>query len=257
MPAIETLIPTNFTPAELTDYIERYAQIAKNHTPFTLKPGDLEEGATVEINYVRKKFTLKQTEAILSQCKARDVSVHGVICAANLLALKDIFGTEGQLDLSCHSPIDVRARLEPAVARDTLFSAAVGCTHVQHITADDTLQSIGEAVSATITNHIDSGDLFKSMLTYQETRLTNKLPSSIGITNVGSVNTIPISHKLKFQSIQLIPRIPLPLLTASVITSGDKLTITYPYAKPFYSGNTIKKIAEQAAINLLGMIENA
>ena len=250
MPAIENLIPTHFSSAELQDYIDRYAATSKQYQPFTVKPADLGD-ATVEISYVRKKFTLKQTRAILDHCKAHNVSVHGMICAANLLALRDLFGKDGQLDLSCHSPIDVRSRLTPALANNAMFSAAIGCAHVQAVSPETSLWTLAEAVSNTIKNHIESGDIFKSLLTYKETRLKSKLATSFGVTNVGKVDLPRPSRKLKLISMSFIPRIPLPMLTASVITSGDKLTITYPYAKPFYSATTIKKIAEQAATYLL------
>jgi hypothetical protein len=86
---------------------------------------------------------------------------------------------------------------------------------------------------------------------YKETRLKSKLAVSIGITNLGIVNLLQPSHKLKLLSINFIPRIPLAMLSACATTSGDKLTITYPYAKPFYSTNVIKKLAERAANYLL------
>ncbi len=250
MPAIENLIPTQYTEAELSNYIERYQKMAASYHPFVVKA--VEQGeAAVEMSYVRKKFTLKQTKAIIENCKKHHVSVHGALCAANLLALKELYGKEGNLDLSCHSPIDVRARLEPAVSNNAMFSAAIGCGHVETVTPETTLWALGENISTTIKNHIESGDIFKSMLTYKEMRLKSKLACSIGITNVGVVNLPPKFGKLKLTALTLIPRIPLPMLTASAITSGDKLTITYPYAKPFYSGNVIKKIAEQAATYLL------
>lgn len=250
MPAIENLIPNHFTEAELEDYIERYEQITKNHQPFTLKAVD-QDDAAVEIGYVRKKFTLKQTKTILENCEKHNVSVHGAICAANLLALRDLFGVEGYLDLSCRSTVDVRSQLEPAIANNAMFSAAVGCVHCEKVSPDMSLWILGDAISNTIANYIASGDVFKSMLTYKDARLKSHFPSSIGVINVGFVKLSQPNYKLKLLAINFIPRIPLPVLSACVITSGDKLTITYPYAKPFYSGNVIKKIVERAANYLL------
>jgi hypothetical protein len=142
MPAIEDLIPNNFTEAELSDYIERYTQTAKSIQPFTIKTAELGD-TPIEINYVRKKFTLKQTKTFLENCKTHQVSAHGAICAANLLALRDLFGENGPLDLSCHSPINVRARLEPPIANQAMFSAAIGCAHYQTVSPDISLWTLG------------------------------------------------------------------------------------------------------------------
>jgi NRPS condensation-like uncharacterized protein len=251
MPAIENVTPT-FTDAELTDYIARYNHTISNHNPFAIKPADIEDKA-IEIHYVLKKFTLKQTKAILEHCKAHNASVHSVISAANLLAMKDLFGENGQLNLSCHSPINVRPYLTPTIDNNALFSAAIGCTHFQNVTSEMSIWTLANNISDTIKNHIANGDIFKSILTYKETRLKSNLAVSIGITNVGKVKLAQRFRKLKLESINFIPRIPLPMLSACVVTSGDKLTITYPYAKPFYSGNVIKKIAEQTAQYLLNL----
>ena len=250
MPAIETLIPSDFSEAELEEYIERYAATAKQFSPFAITPAEKGD-ASVEMGYVRKKFSLKQTRALLAACKENNVSVHGAICAANLLAMRDLFGAEGALDLSCHSPINIRARLTPAIENNAMFSAAVGCAHYQTVTPDLSLWELGANISNTITEHIASGDIFKSLLTYKETRLKSNLATSIGVTNVGVLNLPNPSRKLKFVALNFIPRIPLPMLSACVITTDDKLTITYPYAKPFFSTNIIKKLAEQAANYLL------
>jgi hypothetical protein len=250
MPAIEELVPAEFTEDELAEYIERYAETAKQFQPFTITPAE-QGDMPVEIALVRKKFTLKQTRALLENCEAHNVSVHGAICAANLLAMRDIFSTDGKIDLGCHSPINVRSRLVPAIPDNAMFSAAVGCVHYQHITAETTLWTLAENVSGTIKNHIANGDIFKSILTYKETRLKSKLATSIGISNVGVIDVSQRFHKLKLESINFIPRIPLPMLSACVATSGERLTIIYPYAKPFYSTNVIKKIAEQATNYLL------
>jgi hypothetical protein len=250
MPAIEDLVPTTFTEAELADYIERYAETAKKFQPFAVKPAEQGE-IPVEIAFVRKKFTLKQTRFILENCKAHNISAHGAICAANLLAMRDIFSVDGHIDLSCHSPINVRSRLEPAIANNAMFSAAIGCVHYENASPETTLWNLSENISNTINNHIASGDIFKSILTYKETRLKSKLAVSIGVTNVGVVDLTQKFHKLKLESINFIPRIPLPMLSACVTTSGEKMTITYPYAKPFYSTNVIKKIADLATNYLL------
>gem|GEM_PF-5502981 len=250
MPSIEDLIPTSFTEAELVDYIERYTQAANKYHPFVVKPADIKDEA-IEISYVQKKFTLKQTKSILDRCKTQNVSVHGAICAANLLAMRDLFCKDTALDLSCHSPIDVRSRLEPAIENNAMFVAAVGCMYFETVTPDMSLWNLGTSISNTIKNHITSGDIFKSILTYKETRLKSNLAVSIGVTNVGLVEMSQRIRKLKLLSINFIPRTPLPMLAACVITSGGKLTMTYPYPKPYYSASVIKKIAERTSDYLL------
>jgi len=250
MPSIESLIPKNFTDNELTDYIDSYTQAEKRYQPFTMKAADKGD-APIEIHYVSKKFTRKQTKSILDHCKENNVSAHGAICAANLLALRDLFATEGQIDLSCHSPINVRSRLEPAIPNNAMFSAAIGCVHHEKVTSDTSVWTLGTDISTSIKNHVTSGDIFKSIMTYDKTRLKSPMAISMGITNVGAVNLSQKFRKLKLVSINFIPRIPLPMLAACVITSGDKLTITYPFAKPYYSTNVIKKIADLTSHYLL------
>ena len=45
LPAVENLIPKNFTEDELEEYIERYSQAEKTTTPFSLKAADIGDSA--------------------------------------------------------------------------------------------------------------------------------------------------------------------------------------------------------------------
>lgn len=243
MPPIESLIPTDYSTTELTDYIDRYTETAKKHSPFVMPAADKDE-APIEINYIVKKFTRKQTKTLLEKCKENNASMHGLICAANLLALRDLFGKDGEIDLSCHSPMNVRSRLEPAIPNDALFSAAIGCTHYEKMSANTSIWILANNISATIKNHIESGDIFKSILTYKDTKLKTPTATSIGVTNVGAIDLSTKFRKLKLVAVNFIPSIRLPILCACATTSGDRLTITYPYAKPYFSTNIMKKIAD-------------
>ena len=250
IPAIEDLIPTHFTELELTDYIERYMQTAKSFHPYTIKAAEKGE-ADIEMRYIRKKFTLKQTRAILDKCEKENISVHGAISAAHILAMRDISGKEEAVDISCHSPINIRPLLKPPLENSDMVSAALGYTHYQTISPEMSFAMIGESVTTTIKNCIDNGDLFKALLTVRETRLKVFLATSIGISNLGSVNLPPKFRKLKFVSINFMGRFPFAMLTGFVSTSGKKLTIMYPYAKPYYSTHAVSKLANLAEEYLL------
>ena len=245
LPAVEQLIPSHFSETELEDYIARYMQTAKHFHPFTLKTA--EKGDTeIEMRYLRKKLTIKQTKAIVDQCSQLNISVHGAISAAHAMAMQQLSGIDGPVDLSCHSPVNIRPFLNPAVDDNAMVSAAIGCTHYQSVSPDASFVQLSEAISKTIHDSIENGDIFKSLLTVRETRLKVFLGTSIGISNVGVVKLPRISRKLKLTAMNFIARFPFPALTAYVSTSGDRLVMMYPYAKPYYSSKTISKLAELA-----------
>jgi NRPS condensation-like uncharacterized protein len=250
LPAIEQLIPANFSEHELKEYVDTFTNKQSNFKPFTVKPNEKNDSA-ISLSYTQKKFSIKQTQQLIERCKENNASIDSVICAANLFALRDLFATDDAIDLSLHIPINIRKLLEPKLEHNAMLSAAIGCAHHESFTKETNLWSLATAISETIKTHIEQGDLFKSLLTYEQTRLTTTAATSIGISNIGIVNTQKLSQKLKLEGIQCIPSIPLPMLSAFVVTSDNKLLITYPFAKPFFSSSQIKRIADAAIVYLL------
>lgn len=257
MPALEDLIPKTINETDLQDYIKKYIESAATINAYALKPLAIEKEERLQINFVQRKLSVAQTETLLTKCKENNISVHGVICAAHLLAVKKLLNNNlDKLILCCHSPVDIRSRLLPPLSKEHMLSAAIGCTSCCLIDSETSLWSLGKKITLDIQRSIDSQDIFKGLLTFKETRAKFKLPVAFGVTNVGVVD-MPVNYGVfELQEIYFIPAFTLPMLTAAVVTFNKKLVINYPYTWPYYSERLINELADLAMSHLLSKIDS-
>jgi NRPS condensation-like uncharacterized protein len=255
MPPLENFIPKEIDQEALDDYIARYIDAATAITPQALSPQHLDaKPEDLSVSLVQRQLQPDQTLALINLCKAKKTTVHGAICAAHLLAIRTLIDDSNTpLTLCCHSPVDVRSRLEPPVEREHLFSAAIGCGSCHEVSPSSSLWELGQEVTNTIKSSIETQDIFKGVLTFDQTRAKYRLATAIGVTNVGVLD-IPtqFGEGLELKAISFIPSYKLPMLGVAVTTFNQHLILNYPFTQPYYDEGLMNTLADRVYAYLTG-----
>jgi NRPS condensation-like uncharacterized protein len=196
------------------------------------------------IEFIQKKLNRTQLRSLLERCRANATTVHGALCAAHLLAIRELlYDTNHPIGLFCHSPINMRSRLTPPLDKEHMFCAASSYTGCYSVDCTTSIWSLGKKIGEDIRSFIETGDVFKKILQFRELKTQPKPPISFSLTNIGNIETPTSRDTLEINEMFFMPLYRVPILGASVGTFRDRLIITYPYLTPHYSSRLIHKIA--------------
>ena len=245
MQPIEYYSPKSFSKQEMDLFVKDYNRKVRANEGRIIEPNDSSGSAVPEIKVLHRKLSKCVTIGLIKKCKENPVSVHGLICAAHLIALKKVIDQDAdKMTLCLHSPIDIRSRLEPPMSNEHMFAAAIGCISGYEIHPDTSIWELSKEVESRIKEYIRSDDVYKGLTAFNKTRSTAKIPVALSVTNVGAIKVPEDNAKLKLKSIYGVPCFPLPVLCVLVRTFNNRLTLSYPYAEPIFSREQIEALDE-------------
>ncbi len=241
LPAMINVMPTRFRWADQPDAAKllRNTLIADYRRHGALPPVPwLDIGASERIpRLIRRSFAADVTRRLISQARAQGTSVHGVLCAAQLLAqLKLRPGDEpGAFFLSC--PVDMRAHLEPVppLVPTGLFVSIVSATF--SVTPDTEVWQLAREVTQQTRLQLDRGEghLFFNMFGLDGTpvlpdriapfqkKLMASMPNTM-VSNVGAVATVADDPAVESISFALCP-MPYQTLFTAASSYKDQLIL--------------------------------
>jgi len=204
-----------------------------------------------------------QTTRLVRFSKAAEVSVHGLVSAALLIALRRKLGADANARaLGCLSPLDLRARLTPPLQREVMVPAVASYLDVLEVTDDADPLSLGRQVTANLHAAIERGDFI------QEARILSLavsnpalLTASVIVTNLGCHPSPPTPRGLDVTDVRLIPvrehyypEAGKGPLMACVVSFDNRLSIELPYSTECFSHEQIREIRNSVQTTLLTFV---
>ncbi|MFD9435308.1 protein kinase [Streptomyces sp. NPDC060002] len=264
--------------AETTKYLERRIEEAERHRvelvpydtprqpPGTVATESARERGTADghrIEVRRLFLDPERTARLRGLARDADVSVHGLVGAALLLAARARLGGEGPRVLGCMSPIDLRSRLAPPLSPAVMVAAVT--SHLQSLPvseADDPLE-LAREVGSRLQDSIERGDHF------QEMRIMPQVPrhpalqmGTVIVTNMGVVPGPRLPEGLRATDVRLVPareqyfpqagRSPL---MACVVSLDGRLAVELPHHTACFSPAFMRSLRDDVRSTLLAFAE--
>ncbi|MFD9566490.1 condensation domain-containing protein [Streptomyces sp. NPDC059994] len=200
------------------------------------------------------------TARLLRFAKSEGVSVHGLIAAAALTAVRHRLGGEpGARTLGCLSPVDLRSRLTPPLDREVMVPAVTSCLDVLEVAHDADPLTLARQVTENLHAAIERGDFL------QELHLLPKVPqhpallaTSVIVTNMGRVSGPVTPDGLEVTDVRLAParehyfpeagRGPVMVC---VVSFDGRLGIELPYSAGCFTHEQMDELRAALHTNLL------
>lgn len=220
---------------------------------------------------VHKKLSPELTKRIVSYSKEENTTVHGVLCAAMLLAVAErIKSEDGSLYLSCRSSVDLRRRLNPPVSDENIAMVVSALTSFHEITKDKPFGEVAREVTQQIKEKLKTSEIYNVVLSYNkgtEFLLTNpeRVPFSVFLTNICRVR-IPSDYsffKLEEISYALSLTAMGSVFALAASTFEEEMVLNFIYSQPAISQDTINTLINSTisilfhdvSDNLIGTID--
>jgi phenolphthiocerol/phthiocerol/phthiodiolone dimycocerosyl transferase len=268
-PPIDDLLPP-LSEAELEDYLRRRIEAGAGQRVATLPFLAAREPGTAArepaMNSRRLRLTRAETAALVAFSKNAGVSVHGLVGAALLAAVRDGLSPRyADHRLACVSTVDLRERVRPPIGRDVLMAAASWYQDVLDVPAGVDLVALGRRLTANLRAAVDRGDPALELRVRDRLMATpHLLTASLLLMNVGSVPGPPAPPGLdivdmsKFPiSSKWIPEMGQGALIASPMTAYGRLSIEMPYSAQCFTPGQMDAIHDSVLASLLDLADRA
>ena len=183
--------------------------------------------------FIRLSFSADVTAALLNTARAKGASVHGALCAAQLLAQTELHGAGEASTFCLSSPVDMRPHLDPVppTSPTGMFASIVSATFA--LDTDTDFWALAQQIVTQTRTQLARGEghLFFSMfglngapvMPEHQLPLTQKVMASLPntmISNVGVVATISADPAVTAISFALCPMPYQSLFTAASTYQG-------------------------------------
>ncbi|MEU3755398.1 condensation domain-containing protein [Streptomyces olivoreticuli] len=259
-PATDLLPPSD--PEETERYLARRTERTRR-LPITALPyaaaGTQRPEGEHKVAVQRVLLRPEETTALLGHSKATGVSVHGLVSAALLKAVRRGIGGDGTKALGCMSPVDLRSRVTPPLRREVMVPAVTSCLDVVDVADDTDPLELGRQVTANLHGAIERSEfIHETRILAQVIRNPALLATSVIVTNMGRVPAPPAPPGLELTDVRLIPvrdnyypqagRGPV---MGCVVSFDDRLAIELPYSTECFGHDQIREIRDDVHTALL------
>ncbi|WP_327321220.1 protein kinase [Streptomyces sp. NBC_01210] len=264
-PAVTDLLPP-WSAKEAEHYLARRTENVRR-CPVSLLPYEAActdiAGHRPRVEVQRVLFESGPTTRLVRLAKAADMSVHGLVSAAFLIAIRRQLGGEaGTRSLGCLSPVDLRSRLTPPLKREAMVPAVSSYLDVLHVAEDTDPLELGREVTANLKSAIDRGDIAREIRILPELVWNPGLmTASVIVTNMGAVDDPLVPNTLDITDVRLIPardhyypeagRGPV---MGCVVSFNNRLGIELPYSSECFSHKQIRDLSSSVYTTLLGFL---
>ena len=208
-------------------------------------------------------LSAETTRLLIARCRQEQTSVHGAICAAFLLAVRQQNHSEQPQNINCSSPINLRPYLTSANQEDVSFCIAAERT-LHLLSSDANFWEVARSVKQQLKQSMTSNKLFEKIFQLQEWLSTDLSPDDalqafkdqldydIAVSNLTRLTIAQQFGELELQAVYG------PVVTTGVkndrlvgvTTLGDRLFFTLVCSEGVMLRSQTKKLHEEA-IHLL------
>lgn len=206
--------------------------------------------------FIRRELHVDASSRLLERCRTEATSVHGAICAAQLMAQHRLTAKPGSTVQFLACPVDMRPQLEPAppVAQLGLNVSIVSSPF--EVNEDTTLCSLAREIMAQTRRQLARGEghLFFSLYGLEEIPIGPSRQSGFTkavlsswqntmVSNVGRIESMVSDTTVRRISFALCP-MPYQTLFNAVSTYGDRLIMNLGFDQARLAASTAEAIAD-------------
>jgi NRPS condensation-like uncharacterized protein len=230
-----------------------------------------QQGAHGVTRFLAESLDGDATKRLAAACRSKGATMHGAICAALLLALRDESKAASPIDIGLSSPVNLRPSLLGDYSEHLGYFAGTVDT-VAKLGPDVDVWQLAHYVNQDMGDKISKGrpwfDLalrgmfLKKYKTYEEfaSILREKSRSTVLVTNIGrlkgatSFGDLELAHRFHVPSCHFLARAYVVLAAATV---GDVMRMTFCYSTPYTDEEMVQRIARGTLERLRTMAEAA
>lgn len=244
-PPMHAVFPAPFRWAEQPDAAERALDVLLRDHKRLGRPTRLPWLATAAAHrqprFIRVALPPTIVQQLLDVSRQHDTTIHGALCAAQLLATHQLVGAADPAALFLSCPVDMRPHLDPAplVAPTGLYITMIAATFA--VDASTSFWDLAREVTTHSRRQLARGDghLFFSLYDVDRlvtesdglarfTKLVMATPPGSSVSNVGRVAAVADDLAVDAISFALCP-MPYQAVFSSVSTYADQLIINVAY----------------------------
>ncbi|MEU5420327.1 condensation domain-containing protein [Streptomyces sp. NPDC020799] len=263
-PATDLLPPS--PPEETERYLARRVERTRSH-PVTALPyeaaGTQRPAGEHKVAVQRVLLKPEETTTLLRYSKTTGVSVHGLVSAALLKAVRARLGGDGTKALGCMSPVDLRSRVTPPLHREVMVPAVTSCLDVVDVPPGTDPLELGRRITDNLHTAIERREfIHETRILAQVVRNPALLATSVIVTNMGRVPAPPAPRGLELTDVRLIPvrdnyypqagRGPV---MGCVVSFDGRLAIELPYSTECFAHEQIREIRDGVHTALLAFAD--
>ncbi|WP_189061739.1 phthiocerol/phthiodiolone dimycocerosyl transferase family protein [Longimycelium tulufanense] len=252
----ETRLAGRFSAQDLAtftaDFEDRLARVEPAALPTAAAP-DLNQTPTFGL--IPIPLDRDQTTSLVATARASGFSVHAMLSGAILVAFrKHLTPSTGRLHLAELVPIDLRPRLTPPLAANTLTQCVSMITVGGAVTEQDDPLTVGRMIAGELNHAIESDEILKMVLLprswplffmFKRTNVATVLVSNLGV--VPKPVTPSAVHITSVRNFAL-PRGPLPAIF--VRTMDGRLSGDLVYNHAYFTDDQMTQLANDIEANL-------
>ncbi|MER5194557.1 phthiocerol/phthiodiolone dimycocerosyl transferase family protein [Streptomyces sp. NPDC002755] len=214
----------------------------------------------------RLRLTASETTALLAFAKSAEVSVHGLVGATILAAVRSGLPAEyADHRLACVSTVDLRERVEPALGQEVMVPAASWYQDLVDAPAGADLVALGRRLGAGLGAAVDRGDPALELQSLDRLLATPQLlAASMVMTNTGRVTLPPSPPGLEIVDLRgfaVSSKAPSFLqhgpVLASLTTVRDRFRIELPYSTECFTEGQMDAVHDHARATLREFTDRA
>jgi NRPS condensation-like uncharacterized protein len=226
----------------------------KRHGPLTPTPTLAATAETREPHLIQLRFTRAEARRLAMRCREHRTSVHGALCAAQLIAQQRLGAGPANLFLSC--PVDMRPHLHPVPPVTPIAFHVSIVSSPFPVAADTDLWQLARDIMDHTRRQLDRGEghLFFSMYGLEEQpilpdrlkRFTKTVLSSwqnTMVSNVGRIKPVDADPQVERISFALCP-MPYQAIFNAASSYGEQLILNLGYDAARLSTELARKIAD-------------
>lgn len=214
----------------------------------------------------RLRLTAAETTSLLTFARSAEVSVHGLVGAAVLAAVRSALPAEyAGHRLACVSTVDLRERVEPALSREVMVPAASWYQDLVDVPAGADLVALGRRLGAGLSAAVDRGDPALELQSLDRLLATpDLLAASVVMTNNGRVTLPPSPPGLEIVDMRgfaVSSKAPSFLrhgpVLASLMTVRDRFHVEMPYSTECFTEEQMDAVHDHVRATLREFADRA
>jgi NRPS condensation-like uncharacterized protein len=189
------------------------------------------------------------TQKLVNICRQENASVNNALSAAMLLATASKIKVEEKTYVSCHTSVDLRRRLKPAIDDENLGALASGLTSFHNINLS--FWELARDVKKQLEVSLNRDDIFSSMLIYRmmseyALKHSERAPFTVLVSNIGKVNIPKVYGQFELSEVFFVSAQIASggFLAVAVTTFDGKMFLNFPFSKPALSKETVETLAD-------------
>lgn len=213
------------------------------------------------VESARISLSADRTSELAAGARALETSVHGVVAAALMLAVRGEFDGDDARPLGCLSPIDLRSRVEPPVAADVMLAAVSSFPDVLDVAPGTGVAQVGSLARAVTANlrrvATERSWVAETALLAHAAAHPEILATSVIVSNMGRVSGPPAPAGLRLHDVRLLagreeyfPRAGRGPVFVAVTAVDGRFNLELPYSPACFTRDQVERVRSRTLATL-------